>query len=1257
MKPHTLASSLALQAIPTPVPPRPRYALPALGLLVAGCLLASGLPGQAATSTWSGAGGGSLDWTNSANWTGGLPTSSSTVVFTNAGATATLDANNVLSANTTINSLYYRNAMAGVYNSTLIQPGVTLTIISGATGYGIWSCPQSALSAASPVTNFISGANGTVLINPVTPQGYLGVTQGGTVGSMNTLDMSGLGTFAANVNRVYIGAPGGNGLYDHPQGTWKMALTNRIVCIDTANIDFEVGQNTTANSDLGGVVELGQTNAILADTGLAVGLRSVTDSQLRFGPNVVNGYAYFRNRSAGRQNRWQIGDGGLPQTGIWGTVGGGIPTKGTVNLSGGVVDALVEQVAVGRAATNTASSDDVNGRAEGYLFLDKGVLDANNVTVGCAATRHSCKTIGQVNVDGSAQLKVNNSMVLGTFLNINPDTSAKLNIGTISGGGLVSVYGNLYTITNPVAGASPNDSEIHLANGGALYVKGTVGPLSTLEINHGSLTLDYDGNAPGATPVCVTSNLVTAPNSTLVIRGTSFPSPGQYPLIQYTSWSGSFSDFATLTAPGGVTAYISNNVANSSIDLVITGVLVTTWTGQVNGVNADSWDIGTTRNWVTQSGAASAYTQPSMPGNAVVFDDSAAGTTSVNLTSASLSPVSLTVNNSTLDYTFSGSGGLTGITSLTKSGSGSLTLRNTGLNTFTGPIAVNGGTLQINSLPNRLPTNAVVTLANSSTLKLNGQNQMLGGLAGDMSSAVDLGAGTLTLAGGGVEFAGTISGSGGLVKTNLGATAIQTLSGANTYHGGTLIAGPTVLTVTTPGGSGLGDGSVDIENGATLNIGTGQYGAVEVPAITIGSGSSLNLNVNASDLTLNPVLKGSGTFTKFNTGLVRLPHANTFTGVTILNNGQLRISHGNALGVAPGYTYITGGNVAGSANIRLELEGGITTAAPLQIQAKYITGGVEPAALLNVSDTNTLTGPMTLLSGGNPPSDFVFQSDAGKLVMRGVITNLAGSLRQYYLRGAGDGDLYSVLPEGNNNVVKDDPGTWTLWGTNLCAGTNSIYAGTLVVNGLLRGYSLAVYGTLGGAGLITAPVTLTSGTLSPGVAGASFATLTLSNTLTLDGGSTCVLRVGDAGFDSIRGLTSVDYGSSTLSVVLQGTISRNASFKLFEATSYANPFGVMNLPTLPAPFTWDTSSLAVDGTLRVTGGPAIGALSWVGQDLAISGTGTAGQPYRILATTNLALPAVSWTQVGSGTFEGGVFSFTETNVAKYPQRFYRVISP
>ena len=65
----------------------------------------------------------------------------------------------------------------------------------------------------------------------------------------------------------------------------------------------------------------------------------------------------------------------------------------------------------------------------------------------------------------------------------------------------------------------------------------------------------------------------------------------------------------------------------------------------------------------------------------------------------------------------------------------------------------------------------------------------------------------------------------------------------------------------------------------------------------------------------------------------------------------------------------------------------------------------------------------------------------------------------------------------------------------------------------------------------------------------------------------------------------------------------------------------------------------------------------VGAGFTSSGTGPAGAGWRVFATTNVAQPFSSWTAMNTGTFSGGVFTFTDPQATNYPQRFYRMVTP
>jgi autotransporter-associated beta strand protein len=347
---------------------------------------------------------------------------------------------------------------------------------------------------------------------------------------------------------------------------------------------------------------------------------------------------------------------------------------------------------------------------------------------------------------------------------------------------------------------------------------------------------------------------------------------------------------------------------------------------------------------------------------------------------------------------------------------------------------------------------------------------------------------------------------------------------------------------------------------------------------------------------------------------------------------------------------------------------------------------VNDPEILSISGTNTLTGLITLTTGG---TIYNFQAAAGsKLVLANTFAPYSSwtSGKPYYeLGGEGEGEILGGLPNGynltgvTNSLYKDGTSTWTLWGTNTYIGATVVTNGTLVVNGVITGNgrmgnspSGVIYkdvnvlplGTLRGVGRITAPVTV-DGNLAPGTA-AAFGTLAISNSLTLQAGSTCAFRLsptGAAASDQVVGLTSVTYGGTLNVTLLPGQLLGGEVFKLFGANAYSGNFAAINLPPMDPALSWDTTKLAVDGTLRVNGSVAPQTIDVTRAALTpdgnfqMSGSATVSAgTYRILATTNLMDPA-SWIQVGGGTFVAGVLSFTDLDSTNHPQRFYRVIAP
>ncbi|EIO1607255.1 autotransporter outer membrane beta-barrel domain-containing protein [Salmonella enterica] len=230
--------------------------------------------------------------------------------------------------------------------------------------------------------------------------------------------------------------------------------------------------------------------------------------------------------------------------------------------------------------------------------------------------------------------------------------------------------------------------------------------------------------------------------------------------------------------------------------------------------------------------------------------------------------------------------------SLTKTGAGTLILN--AENTYTGGTTISGGTLVASNVEalgsgdvtdnatlelntggtfdNVISGSGQVVKSGDDALTLSGANSYSGGtLISDgtlVASNVDaLGSGDVTndavleLNTGG-DFDNAISGSGQVVKSG---DETLTLSGANSYTGGTTISGGTLVASNV---EALGSG--DITDNATLELNTGG--------------------------TFDNAISGSGQVVKSGDETLTLSGTNTYTGGTTISGGTLIATHVNALG-------------------------------------------------------------------------------------------------------------------------------------------------------------------------------------------------------------------------------------------------------------------------------------------------------------------------------------------------------------------------
>ena len=179
------------------------------------------------------------------------------------------------------------------------------------------------------------------------------------------------------------------------------------------------------------------------------------------------------------------------------------------------------------------------------------------------------------------------------------------------------------------------------------------------------------------------------------------------------------------------------------------------------------------------------------------------------------------------NYNLTLSGGITGNKTLEKLGAGTLTL-SAANNGFTGTTVVTNGTLALTA-ENAIASSASVTNNGAITM---GAAQTLNNLSG--TGSIANGGFALTLNNNAAsEFAGVISGAGALVKSGNG---MLTLSGANTYTGGTTINAGTLKVA---GAGTLGTGAVANSGILEFAVADGETMAIENVVVNNGSGKTV----------------------------------------------------------------------------------------------------------------------------------------------------------------------------------------------------------------------------------------------------------------------------------------------------------------------------------------------------------------------------------------------------------------------------------
>src|SRR6266478_1008315 len=299
----------------------------------------------AATIIWNGGGSANKNWSDAGaggNWSESTePGASDTALFNStagAGAAGAGFVNNIVDASATVAGVTY--AQTNTFHNTFINSGVTLTIANAVTANLLLAGTENDAGATAMLTSTISGAGGTLALNGIATS-YLDVRQAsGTAGThLSTLDLSGLDTFTASIGRVLVAvqAPPVGPSIARPAGTLILAKTN-VITASGAAAAILLGDGGSNGGT--GIMQLGQTNAIFADTIVVSGQKS-SGGLLAFNPSFVTPTAYFRGASVNRVSTITISDQSALNTAT-------TSSSGTMDLSGGTVDAMVDTIFIGK---------------------------------------------------------------------------------------------------------------------------------------------------------------------------------------------------------------------------------------------------------------------------------------------------------------------------------------------------------------------------------------------------------------------------------------------------------------------------------------------------------------------------------------------------------------------------------------------------------------------------------------------------------------------------------------------------------------------------------------------------------------------------------------------------------------------------------------------------------------------------------------------------------------------------------------------
>ena len=619
------------------------------------------------------------------------------------------------------------------------------------------------------------------------------------------------------------------------------------------------------------------------------------------------------------------------------TLAGAAPEMRLTSGTSTVASAVTGAAGLTTTGGGSLLLDGVNSYSGGLTLTGTGTVTLTKANTYTGTTTIQSGTLQIGNTGPAGDLAASTNVVNNGALRIN-------RTGTVTIGQIVSGTGSLTKLGSGIAILTADNTYTGTTTISAgvlrLGAGGTAGKLGTGNVSvaaGASLLIDRSDTVTLGQIISGTGNLTQFGTGTTILTGAN-------------TYSTTTISAGTLQiGAGGTTGSLSNGAvtvaANSTLAVNRSDTL--TLGNPANGTGVISGLGGVTQagTGTTILGAKNTYS-----GATTI----SAGTLQLGSNSSFFGQLGSgpVINNGILRFSrhFSESDGRTipnvisGTGSLVQAGVGQIAL--TGTNTYTGLTTTNvGSTLALG------PVWHLSTPAGGPTGDVGASSQVVnnGVLQINRTTAMTLGQ--------------TVSGSGTLNKYQ---TSVTTLTGDNTYSGGTLVNAGTLQ---------VGDG------GTTGTVGSGGVLVNAGGLLAFNRGNTLNA-VNA--------ISGAGAVAQIGTGTTVLTGNSTYTGGTTISGGTLQVGNGGATGNIVGNVtdngvlafnrsndVIFGGVIAGSGRVVKDGAGALTltgnntyagvtsvNAGTLLVNGALASAAVNVATGATVGGTGTIGGAVSVGSGG-----------------------------------------------------------------------------------------------------------------------------------------------------------------------------------------------------------------------------------------------------------------------------------------------------